>query len=586
MSPKIKLSSLDHTYGSTMRIQEVVFTELPAENFLTENRELIIARTLEVFNFKKKVQWDDTADLEKACVKVLTATTWYKNGKMDPGLGEDKGIYDPLAHYFKHILGLFKMPANEFRHLESMVRADLKAILTLIERYETQEPVIQAYLNTGEKRGEHEGKVRLDFYFRCLKERDKIVAHLVSGVAERAVYKARTDKEWIGFLPPMWREQNDRPYRWWQPRSERYFDYKQIDTCLHRLLPVAIRIGRKMASTYHAGGQLSFYKQLKKLLPPKKIFEQIQRVHIPANPKVRERSAIFVELEYLFRSRRWYGFTALALTQVEGIFSDMVNIINPSARLSSLPNKVFAIRGYYDYHESSFDYFEYVLPRIRNRFLHSGSAGGQNFQVLAYDLLYDLEYLLQIFLELKDDQVRLTKMFNGNMLVELAKLEDLLDVFQMIEKLKEKLRKNPGAKELTELLAKWEQFEAGTLKKEGLIELYADQFIKELSVKTNKFFEAVYNYTTYSSQQLDLLSLTGKEVKEQLPVIDQILKRDMYHFDTQFTEINNMHTFLKQYQRSLPNIKKETDDKLKALKQVEKTAMRAAKIEILAPLFD
>lgn len=116
-------------------------------------------------------------------------------------------------------------------------------------------------------------------------------------------------------------------------------------------------------------------------------------------PIIGKRTEIFKELSYLFLKKKWYGFYALALPQVEGIFSDMLKIASPKkSTQGALPAKVGAVRSYHSLSDKFFDYYQYYLPNQRNRFAHTGND--EDIKVKSYHLLMDLWYIVRSFLDM------------------------------------------------------------------------------------------------------------------------------------------------------------------------------------------
>ncbi|MDR3695912.1 hypothetical protein [Mucilaginibacter sp.] len=584
---KIKLADLDQTYGSIRKIREHILESVPENLFLSDEKMDIVYHTLKEFNFKKAIKWNDLPAIEKACVSILNKTGWYINGKLDPELrSEDRLVYDPITHYFEEVLGFTKLPVITFRDLEIKVRLDLRGVLSLIERYENKEEYVRDFLETGVKRGEHEGKIRLDFYERCRKERDEIVKHLSKGLVNRAIYRSRSDTLMSNTSLRWFEEYRDRPYQWGRVRSIQYFDYEKIDVFRHRIDDLTVRNIRPLEKLYNQKKYKAFYKEVRKYLSPDEIFNQIFNYYIPRNLKVLDRKPVFEELAYLLKKKRWYGFTALALTQVEGIFSDMLAVITPKTKHSSLSNKVFAIRPYFNYYDSAFDYFEYILPRVRNRFLHSGTITGRDFEIIAYDLLYDLHFLLKAFLQANDNQIKLMNMLNEDTLKQIGSIHDFLELFKILDELQKRLKQNPDSKELAEILFRWTGFEQSNLKDSGNLEHFAGDILNRLNIITSKFYDTIFANTAYSASQINLAKMTSKEVRDNIESIKEILKDTTYFFKDQLQEIVNMHNFLKLHEKHLPSFPTIENKLLKDLLKNEKNNMNVAKLNLIAPIFE
>lgn len=116
-------------------------------------------------------------------------------------------------------------PHDELNYLEKNVKSHLKYITDLILKYEEEEKCIQNYLETGKNYGGSEDRKILDFYKRCLKERDQIVSYVVNGMEDRAISRANTK---LGLNFGNNHPYYDFPYRSWSPYMDEFFDYKKL----------------------------------------------------------------------------------------------------------------------------------------------------------------------------------------------------------------------------------------------------------------------------------------------------------------------------------------------------------------------
>src|SRR5690554_7318415 len=100
--------------------------------------------------------------------------------------------------------------------------------------------------------------------------------------------------------------------------------------------------------TLYRNDKPKFYKQIFKRKSVENYFQSIF-YHLDLLPVSDERHQIFNELKKLFNKKNWLAFYALALPQVEGLFSEMVLSLNPrsTAIRKALPDKVRVVRPDY-----------------------------------------------------------------------------------------------------------------------------------------------------------------------------------------------------------------------------------------------
>jgi len=577
----IPFDELNNTYGTITSIRNHFRDHLADSIKFADDYEAIVNYASSQIGFGS-----DKLSVEERCALVLGKIGYYKDGQIIEQLWDGfTDSYRPVYHYFKHVLGFNDLPKRMLAQLDALVRADLKGILRLIQRYETSEPTIIDYLADGTKRKEHEDRIRLHFYDRCVRERNTIVNYLAFGIQNRAFEKSMNEDMLGGYTTSWFNEFQDRPYRWWLPDAIRYFDYQQINTYHHRVDDVPISSLNTLKDAQASGDISKFYSELATMRPPEFIFHGIMNYLLPVNNLLDERKPIFEELEKLFEHKLWYGFTALALPQVEGIFSDMAALILPGKKFNSLPNKVLAVRPYYEYHENTFDYFEYILPRLRNRFLHSGNVIGKEFEHLAYDLLYDLGFLLQVFLRLNDEQIVLANLLNGDLERKLLSIKEFNEFFKMLGRLKARATENPGNFKLEQVLAKWADFERDRLTASGIYESIAFQITARLKDQTIELFNSIAELTKDWPEPIVIYTITSGDLRKRIPELMISLSNYRMAYTDQYQAIMDMHEWLEQYKTHLPSIKEELATELSKIYKEEKERDRIKKMGLLKPLF-
>lgn len=317
------------------------------------------------------------------------------------------------------ILGFDTAPYDELNYLEKNTKFHLKYITDLISKYE-DEKYIQSYLETGKTYGSSGDKKILDFYKRCLKERNEIIGYMVNGMEDRAISRANTK---LGLSMGINYPYYDFPYKSWSPYMNEFFDYQKINKVAHRCFEMPASLEK-----FYNNKPL-FYKKYFKIKPASQIFINIDFFynHIP---QTNDRKPIFDELTRLFKAKRWLAFYALAIPQVEGLFTEMLKTIIPGYKGKSLPEKVEKLRPSYALSDAYFDYYQYIIPELRNKFAHIGFE--EDLKLKSYDLLTDLEYILQVYYELDDPFVKVKRIIKQKRTDDFISYGEISQFFELI----------------------------------------------------------------------------------------------------------------------------------------------------------
>jgi hypothetical protein len=379
--------------------ERYVFASMGESVFLIDEELSFVYNSLkQVEPYKSKLILDE-GEIEKACLEVIEffkLTVWLEDTSRTS-----------IQKYFNDLLELETLPLYTLAHLHSQVYEDLAKLQALIKRYES-DSFIKEFINNDEQPRNQGQKTKRDFYKRCIKAQGEISDYIVNGIKKRALQKARTVPDFLrNNLTFSFSEVfQDRPYSFHNPYKDmiQYFDYEKINLFRHRLDHVDITAIPKLERLFHTDKK-TFYEELSKQASPAEIFHSFA-YYLGLLPFQNDRKAIFKEMESLFNARHWIGFYALALAQVEGIFSEMSGAINAKAQ-ASLPDKVKNVRPHYHHSEHSFDYYEYHVPTQRNKFMHAGYD--EDFELKSHDLLYDIYHLLNVFMEINSPKVKIHK---------------------------------------------------------------------------------------------------------------------------------------------------------------------------------
>ncbi|SEO79329.1 hypothetical protein [Mucilaginibacter sp. OK283] len=582
MSHKLKLKDINSTYGSHRKMSDRLVGAIPREILLGTDYLKMVYFALKEFNFAGSLELTEETIIRQRAVKILTRAGIYINLKIDSVRNGGSPI-DPIPHFVANIIGFRKLPATILPEVEQNVRTNLQELDSLILKYE-KNPHVTNFIATGQRRPTHESKIKIDFYQRCLGERDSINKYLVEELENRALLKA--------LLSPGWDEQTGRwyesrwtkPYRYLQYDNIEYFDDEKIDVCRHRLMAAYTKDIPRMEATYASGNKAAFYEELRSMLPHSTVFEQLFNKYVPALPGIVHRLPAFNELKQLMDGGFWIAFTALALTQVEGIFSDILRIIKPNQNFSSLSTKALALRPHFNYETRNFDYFEYHLPRLRNSFLHSGATLGRDFKYIAYDLLYDLHYLLLVFDELEDPQLRLQNILRNEPIEKLTTLNHFNYLINLVASLRNRQKKHPGDTNLQQIMALWDQFEKKQLAPSGRLEYFSGIINSTFSPATKNMFKKIKSAAKETGEHLNIQLMSLKKLKTDIAHIQQVLGPKKFLFEEDYSELYKMKQFVETYKAHMPNCPLGINKSLDEFKVREKDNL--AKLYLLKEVFD
>ena len=286
----------------------------------------------------------------------------------------------------------------------------------------------------------HADSTLVTFYKRCIDERGRISRYLVNEVSTEAlenVDEARSSIRalMIRIAPP--------PYPLKLPRGVEQFDHRLINQWSHRVQSLPVMLGRELGEKYELD-RAGFYSELTKYVPVSKVFEQIFDT-LPKVAKLSERALVFDEMKTLHEHRHWYGLYALALPHVEGLFTEILELAGPAERpiAGALPDKVRLVHKlvhkYAAAHAQNMDYFEFVVPIERNRFSHTGRV--ENAELRAIEILYDLLYVLRVYVELETPVIELLNLLDVERLTaakSFAPLSRLFALLRTVDKFKQR----------------------------------------------------------------------------------------------------------------------------------------------------
>ncbi|MFN8336351.1 MAG: hypothetical protein U0U09_14580 [Cyclobacteriaceae bacterium] len=547
----INLSDYPNSEGGVAGLRLALFNAMGDTLFKIDHWQTLAFHTLKEINDVADVEHTENS-IKNASAKVLNHFDINDDKDYDMFLEGNTSIPEltnflPTRTFVNFILFLEKLPSHVFRSLESNVKEHLEEITSLIEWYESH-PSIQTFLNEQRRPDNHEDGILYDFYSRCLDEQRQILKYFLHGVKERALHKSFIVPLGLGSIFSLSDRYRDYPYRLPHHNGQEYFDCRLIDQAGHRLAEIPLRQGRELEKLYSSHKE-EFYNQLFTIKSIPQIFQSIE-FHLGFIPLQNDRKPIFSELKVLFNSEQWMAFYALALPQVEGLFTDMVDLVNPAKKQKSLPIKVELIRPFHDLSDAYFDYYQYHVPRMRNKFMHTGYD--ENFKIKSYDLLTDLEHLIRTFYELKNSSVRVKRLHKRRNPMDFLGYREFAHYFALVDDLSDKQKKA--------IASDIEQFEKEFLNESCDILIVCAEAIQETPLVIKKIIGILEFHLESVNLPSQLNTLNGKEFKQKMEdkaLVEKFRMAFATH-QQELEELEYLGTFLNGYKVHLPSLDSKT----------------------------
>lgn len=507
----VRLKSIGTKWRDVRLFRDDLFNRVGDRLFYIPDKVQFLYEVLKEIHPVNKGLKPNPQSIEDACEKVMIHFGFHKLKALSVKEHRDQknGIPESSTDQFmKSVLMIERVPYSEFYTLNSYVKGDLLRINELINWYEG-EPCIRRFMAKAEVPTDLEERTKFDFYQRCVRERGVIISFQLNSLKKRVLAKVQAYSQLLGAL--VLHDRYDRPYKFARPEALSYFDCREMDLAKHRLNKFYIDEVDDMVAMYRAN-KPRFYRTYFKRIPWRDIFRDCL-THLQYLPLGNDRVPIFKELLSLFKGRRWMAFYALGLPQVEGLFSEMCDAINPNGdhNKQGLSKKVFAIRSHYNDYFDNLDYYQYHIPLQRNRFAHTGHD--EDFQLKSYDLIVDLEQVLTVFSDLNHPFVKVIRLHKRKNTQDFSSLEQFVEYFNLIESLNSKQREKLAG----DILNFETAFLGASTEMIYMAKEVSDNFLTEF----NAFVEDVNNNFQYRGTAFDL-SDTNQAKIESLAKVDDI----------------------------------------------------------------
>lgn len=538
----IPLPEKTYTGGDTVSLSIEIRNRLSENIFdIKEFDDLLYRSFKEIEQVSDWVE-NDPISLEKAASFVMSRlmgdNTLPIQKRLRDGVNRYSDEETNIDKYIYYILGYKKTPFSCYRYIKNRVEQDLRSISELLKYYESIQ-CIKEY-KSGENPRTHEDGWIVDFYKRCISEQREILDYYLFGMKERALAKAQN-----GLYSPNYDAYNDFPYRMAYSIGLSYFDHRITDRLSHRLFEISTGYIPELKKIYELNKE-KFYKKLFKIYPTEKIFEDIF-CYLNSVPLEKNRIPIFQEMMRLFKGKRWLAFYALTLPQIEGIFTEMLSNTKKSKKLGSLRTKVSMARPFFSLSDSSFDYFEYVVPIMRNRFMHTGFD--EDFKVKSFELLTDVHFLLQVFYVFDNPYIKITKVHRKKDVLNFHYFQNLAEYFTLLDNFKK-----DSPEKYKEYLPKINEFEKEILQIELDFEHIINDAKNTLDSQMVDFKQIIHQYFNID-EHTNFESLSKSNLQTLIASQEEgSLYRLLLYMESQMSHIGAIKAFFNKAEFHLPNL--------------------------------
>ena len=244
-----------------------------------------------------------------------------------------------------------------------------------------------------------------------------------------------------------------------------------------------------------------------------------------------------------------------------------------SSPYAALPDKVNVVRPFYSYSETRFDYFQYHLPNLRNRFLHFGLDTNEKIEILSKELLWDLAQVVSIFSGLTIDALWLLRLIRSRDDAEFMSVSGLCFYFKLLGSVKKK-----------------KQFDYFEVEVKSLNEIYLPavvfNVVFDLEAKINELIDRIYEPVKIQSAvngfEIDLKTISRKDIATNKSKVKTAIKEIFdWRFQSEIDELLKTLEFIKSYKQHL-NLKFiETDVQVQIEEIDKKYGALLSKIQLI-----
>jgi len=498
----IKLNDYSHKIIDVISFKQNLINKIKDQIFLYDDLKDINYLALKAIYPVNKTVRNNPDSIEKHARIVYDH--FNPNSKRITILGSKVNKQLTATDYFQHsFLQLDKAPKKQLENLRKKVEYHLKQMTDLIKYYESLDEV-QTFI----KNGKITDNTIIHFYKRSLKKRGEIIDHYLYSSYDRALEKCIPDHPVFNIIK-IFDYEKDYPYlsMWWDLIEKH--DYRKIDCFSHRYPSMSINEIEEFRSLHYKNKGL-FYQIIFKSTSVENIFTNIFK-NLDSLPVHHFRIKIFKELQFLQQNKKWISFYTLGLIQAEGLFTEMLKCAQVKPGRNTFVQKVNHIRSKYYLNQFELDYYEFILPKERNKLVHVGldeNLDIKDYELKSYDILTDLEHITKVFSEMENPLVYITKILKTHDKYSFSSTEAFIEFFKNADEIK---KTHPET------------------HKEVI------KFVEEKLIKNHEL--------------LELITASGIEIQNSIVKIKDIIKRDFENI----VSLEHIYKFNKEKYESLNN---------------------------------
>ena len=562
---KIKLSDLRNGSIDWQQLSKTLKKLISNDLLVNGSDYEVVRECVRHVNFRKVPT--DIVTVRKQAAKVLKITVLRRS------IIESDKVF---KHFITILLRYKELPSLYKKIIEAEVRKDFLKLNDLVIYYQ-EKSFIKLYEAEGAIPRNHEDRTLLVFYKRALDKREQVIQFIYNKIDELSLRAARQT-----FYPDFVLENEAMdtmhsytyyPYRdgFFNNKFVHGIDYEVLD---HRLInPFRNKLFIHGISSKIDAGYT--HNELNTILLKLKPISYIDYVLTTTDllPGIFKRKEVFEELKYLFSKKKWYSLYALALPQIEGLFSDIINIAFPGKSVGgTLTDKVDSVRPLYSLSGKFFDYYQYYLPTQRNRFAHVG----YDIDIIskAYHCVFDLWFLINTFYNLDLPLLEIIRIVNeGKPYFEhIGKLAKFVHLIKKVSQAKGFMDKEKSIKLF------FNELFSSLIDLDNLLHLLQADFDEAFLVFSENFSDMAYLWT---KENISFKSMSKGELHAKKEYIKITLEKGVFPVDDDIKLLVDTNSFIRNTRLIFKDISASITSKTDAFYSHNKNILD--KIDLITP---
>jgi hypothetical protein len=554
---KIKVQDILDDVVSFSQVRQLLAERIESSNLFAPDIYLLAKVALDQFDFPAA---KDNNAIEKYALELLTVfypETYLSTEEM-------------LQKFIERFLDIEGLPVDKKREFEIRPINDLAVLDQLLDKYRN-DPNLGLIIAGEEKGRGQKGYWMEAFYYRTVAKRKKIADYLANELETMVLRFSKPGfRSYLredGVVKGPFDDKEKYPYLDLVINDYKFtiqLDMEKLDW--EALNPVRNKIfSHHFNSDYTKRYSPDIKNEILNDLDTAVLLDKIN-IMVDRIPTIMGRKVIFEELRDLFNSGKFYGFYALAMPQVEGVFVEMCQLINPDYKPSgSLPKKVKWLRPYSETNEFDFDYYEFYLPEDRNRFSHYGKDSEIEFRSRC--LLLDLINVLTTCENLTSPLIYLTNIITEGV-NEIAHIGDLAKLV----KLTDQTRKMAA---FADIKSKLKEFVYNNIEGKYALDQYVDNLQIQYDEAVNDFSKWIgYGFLRRELPELNFKEMKPQEVIWNLDIIKESFEEWKFAFGENLMFLIDVHDTLHYLPLLFPEISQPLKDAIARFKTINATTWK------------